>query len=300
MNEISQAKPARLKVGVIGVGRAGAPVAAALDRAGHRVVAVHAVSLSSRNRASSLLPEAELLDIDGVLARADLVLLAVPDDTLPGMIEGLVSAQSFRPGQFVMHLSGRFGVTVLDPAARVGALPLALHPAMTFTGTTVDVERLAGVCFGITAPEPLWPVAEALVVEMGGEPVRVREHARPLYHAALAHATNHLVTLVNDAMDALRVAGIDRPDMVLGPMLSAALDNTLRSGDDALTGPVVRGDAGTVADHVAALDAALPDAAAAYVAMARRTAARALAANRLPATEAEPLLDVLTDRPSTP
>lgn len=299
VDETREAKPARLDVGVIGVGRAGAPVAAALDRAGHRVVAAHAVSLSSRNRASTLLPNAELVEIDAVLARADLVLLAVPDDTLPGLVEGLVAAQAIRPGQFVVHLAGRFGVAVLDPATRAGALPLALHPAMTFTGTAVDVERLAGICFGITAPEPLWPVAEALVVEMGGEPVRIREDARPLYHAALAHGTNHLVTLVNDAMDLLRAAGVDRPDTVLGPMLSAALDNTLRYGDDALTGPVVRGDAGTVADHVAALGEALPDAATAYVALARRTATRALAADRLPATDAEPLLDVLTDNPSS-
>src|SRR5699024_5061797 len=128
-------KPARLDVGVIGVGRAGAPVAAALDRVGHRVVAVHAVSMSSRNRAAAAVPDAEMVDIEDVLARADLALLAVPDDTLPVLVNGLVTANAIRPGQFIVHLSGRFGVSVLEPATRAGALPLALYPAMTFPGT---------------------------------------------------------------------------------------------------------------------------------------------------------------------
>jgi predicted short-subunit dehydrogenase-like oxidoreductase (DUF2520 family) len=195
-----------------------------------------------------------------------------------------------------VHTSGRFGTAVLGPATRAGALPLALHPAMTFSGTAVDLERLPGATFGVTAPEPLWPVAEALVVEMGSEPVRVAEEARGLYHAALAHGANHLVTLVADSLDLLRAAGVDDPAASLAPLLSAALDNSLRSGDAALTGPVARGDAGTVATHVEEIARVAPEAAGTYVALARRTAARALAAGRLRATDAEPLLDVLAVR----
>src|SRR5262249_23709299 len=147
------------------------------------------------------------------------------------------------------------GARVLDPATERGALPLALHPAMTFTGTSLDLGRLAGCCFGVTAPEPLRPVAEALVFEMGGEPVWVEEDARPLYHAALAHGANHLVTLVAQTLDLLTAAGVDDPARLVGPLLRAALDNALRAGDAALTGPVARGDAGTVADHVRAVGA---------------------------------------------
>ena len=87
-----------------------------------------------------------------VLARADLVLLTVPDDALPGLVEGLAETGAVRPGQLLVHTSGRYGTKVLDPALRAGALPLALHPAMTFTGTPVDVQRLAGCSFGVTAP----------------------------------------------------------------------------------------------------------------------------------------------------
>lgn len=287
-------RPARLKVGIVGTGRVGAVLGAALARAGHHVVAGYGVSVASRHRAHSLLPGVPLVQTDEVFARSDLVVLAVPDDVLPELVEGLVATDAIRSGQLVAHTSGRYGLDVLAPATRVGALPLALHPAMTFTGTHVDLERLAGARFGVTAPEPLWPVAEALVVEMGSDPVRIAEEHRPLYHAALAHGANHLVTLVADAMDLLRAAGVDEPDKVLAPLLSAALDNALRSGDAALTGPVARGDAGTVATHVDEIGRAAPEAVAGYVALARRTAARALAAGRLKATDAEPLLDALS------
>jgi predicted short-subunit dehydrogenase-like oxidoreductase (DUF2520 family) len=222
------------------------------------------------------------------------------------------------------HASGRYGVSVLEPAVRLGALPLALHPVMTFTGRPDDVDRLAGTSFGVTAPEVLRPAAEALVIEMGGEPVFIAEERRDLYHAAIAGAANHLVTLVAQAMDLLRTAGVAEPARLLAPLLSASLDNALRFGDAGLTGPVARGDAATVAAHVAALEAATgPSAAgtsaagtsaaaaagaagteglpgapavAAYVAMARLTADRALAAGILRPADAERLLDVLGGR----
>ncbi|WP_026877679.1 Rossmann-like and DUF2520 domain-containing protein [Jiangella gansuensis] len=295
---MTEERPARLDVGIVGTGRVGAVLGAALARAGHHVVAGYGVSLTSRTRADALLPGVPLVDVPQVLARSGLVLLTVPDDALPGLVDGLAKTGEIRPGQLVVHTSGRYGVGVLDPATRVGALPLALHPAMTFTGTSVDLHRLTGATFGVTAPEPLWPVAEALVVEMGSEPVRIAENARALYHAALAHGANHLVTLVNDAMGLLRAAGVDEPDKVLAPLLSAALDNGLRQGDDALTGPVSRGDAGTVSSHLREITAALPEGVGAYVALARRTAGRALADGRLKASDAEALLDVLADPPA--
>jgi len=247
-------------------------------------------------RAERLLPGTPILPADEVVARADLVILAVPDDVLGPLVAGLAETGAWRPGQLVAHSSGAHGIGVLDPAARVGVLPLALHPAMTFAGEAEDLDRLAGVSFGVTAPEVLRPVAEALVLEMGGEAVWVPEEARPLYHAALVVGANHLVTLVNDAADLLRRAGVQRPARVLGPLLGAALDNALRAGDAALTGPVSRGDAGTVAAHLRTLSAQAPDSIPAYVAMARATADRALASGRLRSAQAGQLLDVLAAR----
>ena len=288
-------RPARLAVGLIGTGRVGAVLGVALDLVGHRVGAVSAVSDASRARAAALLPAAEVLAPPAVAERSELLLLTVPDDALPGLVDGLVAAGAVPPGQLVVHTSGRYGVRVLEPATRIGALPLALHPAMTFTGRREDVARLAGCSFGVTAPEPLRPIAEALVVEMGGEPQWVEEERRALYHAALANGANHLTTLVAESIDLLGRCGVENPARLLGPLLGAALDNALRSGDAALTGPVARGDAGTVAAHLDELRQVSPEALAAYVAMARLTADRALAAGMLRPEEAEALLDVLAE-----
>jgi predicted short-subunit dehydrogenase-like oxidoreductase (DUF2520 family) len=233
-----------------------------------------------------------------VAAQADLVLLAVPDDVLPGLVRGLVAAGSFRAGQIVVHTSGAHGVAVLAPAAEHGVLPLALHPVMTFTGRVEDVARLHGASVGVTATlddEAAWNVGEALVVEMGADPVRVQEAVRPLYHAALAHGANHLVALVRDCVDILEAAGIHPAERLVAPLLSAALDNALRHGDRALTGPVARGDAGTVRTHLRVLTEADPDIAAAYRAMALRAAHRAAAAGLLPEHAAEDVLSTLED-----
>jgi predicted short-subunit dehydrogenase-like oxidoreductase (DUF2520 family) len=284
-------RPARLAVGVIGAGRVGAVLAAALHRAGHRVAGVAAVSRASLRRAEELVPDAPVLAPDDVAARSDLLVLAVPDDVLADLVRGLAASTAVRAGTMVAHTSGASGVSVLDPLTRVGALPMALHPVMTFTGTEVDLQRLAGACFGVTAPDELRLAAEALVIEMGAEPVWIDESARPLYHAALAVGANHLVTLVAQASDMLHQAGVEQPSRMLGPLLGAALDNALRRGDMALTGPVARGDAGTIRAHLATLDT--PESVGAYLAMSRLTAVRALAAGVLTPERAEALLDVL-------
>jgi predicted short-subunit dehydrogenase-like oxidoreductase (DUF2520 family) len=288
--------PARLKVGVIGPGRAGTALARALALAGHRVIVAAAVSEASKSRVRQNFPHAMLKDPAQVIEDADLVLLTVPDDVLPGLIDGLAKTGAPYAGRLVVHASGRYGIQVLDPATRAGGLPLALHPIMTFTGRDDDADRIKGVSFGVTAPDPLRPAAEALVIEMGGEPVFIPEDKRGLYHAALAFAANHLVTLVAQASDLLEQAGADHPKRMLGPLLSAALDNALRFGDSGLTGPVARGDEGTVAAHVEAIQAAEPGALNAYLALARLTADRALAAGLLSPADAERLLDVLGDR----
>ena len=252
----------------------------------------------ARARLALLLPDGRDRPADAVArAAADLLLIAVPDDALAGVVAGLADTGALRPGQVVAHTSGAHGLAVLAPAAAVGARPLALHPAMTFTGTPDDLARLAGISYGVTAPAELRPLAARLVADLGGVPEWVAEADRPLYHAALAHGANHLVTLVNEAADRLRDAGVAQPEKVLAPLLRAALENALRLGDDALTGPVSRGDAGTVARHLARLAATAPESVPAYLALARRTADRAIAAGRLRPVDAESLLGVLARRP---
>ena len=275
-------RPARLAVGVVSAGRVGSVLGAAISGAGHVVVGVSAVSRASLRRAANLLPDVPVLAPDDVVRRSDLVLLAVPDDVLPGLVSGLATTGAFRAGRIVVHTSGARGVDVLAPATAVDVLPLALHPAMTFTGRAEDVARLAAACVGVTVgDETGWSVGEALVLEMGAEPVRVPPQARPLYHAALAHGANHLATLVRDAVDALESAGVVPAERLMGPLLEAALDNTLRHGDRALTGPVTRGDLDTVRLHLRVLADSAPELLESYRVQALRTADRAEAAGLL-------------------
>jgi predicted short-subunit dehydrogenase-like oxidoreductase (DUF2520 family) len=282
------ARPARLGVGIVGAGRAGSALAAAFARAGHEVIAA-----TTSSRTFPLLPDVPRLPADEVAASCGLLLLAVPDDTLPGLVRGLAVTGAIRPGQFVVHTSGRYGLDVLAPASVSGGLPIALHPAMTFTGQSTDLGRLDGVAIAVTATNELRIVGEALAVELGGEPVFIPESVRPLWHAALTHGANHLVTLVGQSADLLAAAGVEDPARVLAPLLEAALEGALRHGDAALTGPVSRGDAETVQAHVAVLAGhpVLP----AYVAMARSTADRAAAAGRIGADARDAVLAALAD-----
>ena len=259
----------------------------------------YAVSKASRRRADQLLPGVPLLEVAEVIAGVDLVLLTVPDDVLSGLIDGLVATEALAPGQIVVHTAGRYGIDVLAPATQLGALPLALHPVMTFAGTPVDLNRLAGCIWGVTAPHEILPIAQALVLEMGGEPENVDEAMRPLYHAALSHAANHVGTLLTQSADMLTASGVSNPARMLGPLVNAAVDNALRYGDGGLTGPVVRGDAGTVRAQLAALRAGAPEGVAPYIALARSTALRALGTGALDPQTAEDLLDALAEPPLT-
>ncbi len=263
---------APLRIAVMGARRVGGVVGTALQRAGHEIVAA--------SGGGALLADVPRTTPDGVArADVDLLLLAVPDDALAAAVPAA------RPGRRVAHTCGAHGL--------LPGVDLALHPAMTFTGTAVDLPRLAGVSWGVTAHDRSF--AADLVADLGGVPEWVAEGDRALYHAGLAHGANHLVTLVNEAADLLRAAGVREPARVLRPLVTAALDNALTGGDAGLTGPVARGDAGTVARHLAVLP---PVSRTVYVALARRTGARAVAAGWLAPAAGARLGAVLEGRPA--
>ena len=280
----------RLTVGIVSAGRVGTALGEAFAAAGHRVVAVHAPSGISRERAARRLPFAQVGSIPQVVAAAQLILLAVPDTELPAVIEQVAAV--VQPGQIVAHTAGAHGVDILARLAAAGALVLAIHPAMTFVDTDDDVARLGSSCFGITAADETGDaVAAALVLDVGGTPVRIVESQRTLYHAALALGANNLNALITDAVTALQAA-IDGPDQradratvdggsaglpeqILAPLVRASLENVLAAGRSSLTGPVARGDVAAVHRHLAALGE-LPDPGVAdgYRALAARAAAQ--------------------------
>jgi predicted short-subunit dehydrogenase-like oxidoreductase (DUF2520 family) len=288
-------RAATYRIGVIGAGRVGAVLAAALRDAGHGVVAAAGESAASRTRIETLLPGVPVRKPSAVARASEVLLLTVPDDMLGNVVEMLSASGAIHEGQYVVHSSGRHGLAVLAPAVERGARPVAMHPAMTFTGTDVDLPRLAGCVFGVTAGDAERAFTEALVADLGGRPMWVPEERRTLYHAGLAHGANNLVTLVSESMELLRAAGADNPADTLRPLLEAALENSLSYGDAALTGPIVRGDVNTVRAHLADITESAPHTLPSYVAMARATLDRVVADGRLLPIRAAKLVGILND-----
>jgi predicted short-subunit dehydrogenase-like oxidoreductase (DUF2520 family) len=304
-------RPGRSQPGVVvvGVGRVGSVLGTALREAGHEVAGLHREQLESRSAWHSAgsgpdSPKRPDLPLRAAIPlatrrearRADVVLLCVPDDVLPRVAQQLLGRGVIRSGQLVVHTSGLHGAAVLSAVRKVGAHPVAIHPAMTFTGSREDVRRLALTQFTVTCDEQHHEAAGVLVADLGGTATVLPEGARPLYHAALAHGANHLVTVINDALELLEEAGVPDPARTLAPLVRAATENALQRGDEALTGPVSRGDVQTVATHLDHLAERSPAILPTYAALARRTAARATAAGRLAIDKAGPVLDVLAGR----
>lgn len=281
-----------MRVGVIGAGRVGAVLAHALRASGHDVVGATAVSEASVERVETLLLGTPILASDEILRRAQIVLLTVPDDAIGRVTEGLASLGLWTADHIVMHTSGVHGLEVLEPARAAGAIAIAIHPVMTFTGTSLDVPRLQGLPFAVTGQGIHSTIGEGLVLEMGGEPFHVKSADRALYHAALAHGANNLVTLVTQAQRLLAAAGIE--SSVLGPLLNAALDGALTSGEARLTGPVARGDIGTIEAHLTALSEAREgDISETYRALTATTARRARMQGRIDAATEASILSLL-------
>lgn len=247
---------------VLGAGRVGTSYARALESAGHTIVA-----------------ELHRNDDPSPIATASVVVVAVPDSALKEAA-GFV-ARLAHPGTVVLHTCGLEGLAPLDDC---GPLIAAIHPA---SPVARPGQPLEGITFGVTCPDDLRDWCDGFVRDLGGVARFVTEEERPRYHAALSMASNFAVALAGDAADIL--GGHD----ALVPLLRATVENIASLGpDDALTGPVVRGDAGTVRAHLRALPAHLIEV---YVVCARRALARATASGRLDAVNAKAIEDALAE-----
>jgi predicted short-subunit dehydrogenase-like oxidoreductase (DUF2520 family) len=285
-------------VGIIGAGRVGTALAIALMRAGYQVIGVSARSSASRERATRMLPDISVVDAATAARGSDILVLSVSDDAIGLVCADLVAGGHLRVGQYVLHVSGAHGLKVLAPAADEGAVPIALHPAMTFPGLDSDVDNLAGLAYAVTSRLAERPDAEQFVRDLGGVPVWIADEDRTLYHAALVLGANNLITLVAAAMEALATAGVEDAGFVIAPLLRASLENALRLGDDALTGPVRRADTGTIDAHVRALRDRAPDLVMGYLQFGLVTARRAKQAALNDARDLDRVIALLEERAS--
>ena len=270
-----------MNVSVVGAGRVGTAMAVLLGRAGHRIVAVSGRG-PTRDRASRFLSGVPFLDPADAARTGELVLIGVPDDAIPVLVEEIADAGGFRSAQWVAHLSGASGLDVLAPGRAAGARPLALHPLQTFPDVAGALERLPGCAMAVTAEDAEgYTVGERIADDLLARPFRLEDAMRPLYHAAAVFASNYLIVASAIAEDLFRRAGVPDPLDAMLPLQRASLDNVERLGAaEALTGPAVRGDATTIERNLLALRASKPDVVAAYVELCRN--ALELASGRLP------------------
>ena len=282
--------------GLIGAGKVGTVLAAALVKAGYPLTVIwdtSAAAIAGSVRMLGEIPEARSVND---MNDPSLMLIAVPDDSLGDLVGRLAAEKTQWGGRTVVHVSGRYGCAILQPVEVLGANTIAIHPAMAFAGDAeVDLSRVPGARFAVTGCDSnAQQLGASLVVGIGGVPLHIAETDRALYHAALTHGSNHLVTLVLQAAQMLRAAGVDATAPVLRPLLEAALDNALSKGPGGATGPVVRGDAGTLAEHMATLSRRLPTALPAYESLTAAGIAIAQSAGRISAIQAAQLREVLS------
>ncbi len=279
----------------VGAGRVGGALALAAHRAGYTVAGI---TTRTPARARPLLAATgarQLPDLAAVVAAADLVFLAVPDDAIAGVdAEG---AGVWRAGLGVVHHSGLHGAGLLCHAAAAGARVGALHPLQTITDPETAQSLLPGSYFGLSGDPDLLPVLLEFVLALGGRPLLVPDEAKALYHAAAVFASNYLVTCFAQAVDLLAGLGIPAADaaQALLPLVQGAASNLAHRGlPQALTGPISRGDAGTLATHQQHLAAARPDLLPLYQLLGRATLPIAAAQGRLSPAALAALDAVLT------
>jgi predicted short-subunit dehydrogenase-like oxidoreductase (DUF2520 family) len=271
-----------LDVAIVGAGRVGCSIGRALLARDHRVVAASVANHDSARRVLEALGHVPIVDPEDAPLAANVVVIAVPDDALAETAVRVARGRC--EGAVVIHTSGIHGTGVL---ASCGENVAAIHPAQTIPEPATD---LRGVYFGVTAPGHMREWAAWFVEQLGGVAIDVPEEQRALYHAALSLASNFTVALAADAADLLGDAN------ALAPLLRQTVENVIRlGGDTALTGPVVRGDAGTVRAHVAALTEHAPHLLESYIANARRALDRAVKSGRLEATKAKGVAEALEE-----
>ncbi|MEA2640591.1 MAG: hypothetical protein QOF51_1985 [Chloroflexota bacterium] len=244
-----------IRISIVGAGRTGTVLGMALARAGYHVATVASRSPSSAKRLAARLPTCRVArSAAGAAEDADVVFLTVPDDAIVAVAESI----PWKPGQLAVHCAGARPAGILVAATRAGAGAAGFHPLQSLVEPEVALDLLPGSAIGIEADDRWWEILATMAQRIGATPLRIQGDNRELYHAASVAASNFVVGLMAFAADLWRDVGIDREATIqaLLPLMLGSIRNLQTIGlPNALTGPVSRGDVGTVRAHIGALQA---------------------------------------------
>ncbi len=282
-----------LKLGFIGAGTIGSTLALKLNSQGYPVVAVSSRHHTSAKRlAQAISGCSAVTDNQEVVDSAGLVFITTPDD----VIASVVSRISWRQGQMVAHCSGADATDILEPARIAGTYVGVFHPLQTFAGAREAMENMPGSTFALEAEEPLLGILQEMAHALGGHWIKLKAGEKAVYHTAAVIASNYLVTLVKLATDLWQTLGIprDKATEALLPLIRGTVRNLETIGlPQCLTGPIARGDRGTIKKHLETLEKISPDMLATYRELGLKTIPIALAKGRINEQQAAELKTML-------
>ncbi len=282
-----------LKIGIIGAGTVGTALAVRLRQKGYEIAAISSRSYSSALRLAEAINSGDIYDTSqGVVDNADFVFITTPDDA----ISAVVNQNRWHAGQYVVHCSGADSLDVLEPARMVGALVGSFHPLQTFASLQKAIDNLPGSTFALEAEGALLNILKEMSLALGGDWIKLGAGDKAAYHTAAVMSCNYLVTLVKMATDLWDSFGIPRDQAIkaLLPLIKGTVNNIENLGiPTALTGPIARGDIGTIQIHLKTLLQTAPAIVPAYCEMGLQTIPIALAKGKINEHQAQELESTL-------
>jgi predicted short-subunit dehydrogenase-like oxidoreductase (DUF2520 family) len=276
-------------IGFIGAGITGTALAVRLTQHGYQVIAVSSHSLSSAEKLAGKISDCQVHNgAQEVADMAQLVFITTPDDIIPEV----TAEVKWHKEQSVVHCSGAHSVDILEPAKRQGANTGCFHPLQTFASIDQAIENIPGSTFAIEAEEPLLDVLKEIATTLEGDWVALKAGDKVLYHAAAVFACNYLVTLVKIATDLWQTFQVPPPQAIkaLMPLLRGTLSNIENVGlPNCLTGPIARGDIGTISRHLESLEKQAPPLLSIYKELGRQTIPIALGKGKIDLQRVEEL-----------
>jgi len=281
-----------VKLGFIGAGTVGSALAIRLSREGYQVVAVSSRGKTSARHLAQLINCRASDNNQGVVDAAELVFITTPDD----VIATVANEVQWHTGQSAVHCSGADSTQSLEPARKAGAHVGVIHPLQTFASAKEAIDNMPGSTFALEAEEPLLTTLKEAATALGGHWIELAAKDKVVYHAAAVIACNYLVTLVKLATDLWQTFNIPPQEAVqaLLPLVRGTIHNIEAVGiPRCLTGPVARGDTGTIKKHIEALQNVAPAMLPTYRELGLQTIPVALAKGRINQKQAQELQEIM-------